>query len=73
MTPQKHEQIDIGEVQLGKLFMAEYDFAIPDHQRPYAWAKDETLQLLDDPQAPSTATQTSLTSSAWSLSSATRN
>lgn len=40
--------IGAGELQLGKLFTAEYDFAIPDYQRPYAWGKDETLQLLDD-------------------------
>jgi hypothetical protein len=45
------KQIDAGEVQLGKLFTAEYDFAIPDYQRPYAWGKDETLQLLDDLQS----------------------
>lgn len=45
------KQIDAGEVQLGKLFTAEYDFAIPDYQRPYAWGKDEALQLLDDLQA----------------------
>lgn len=44
------KRIDAGEVQLGKLFTAEYDFAIPDYQRPYAWGKDETLQLLDDLQ-----------------------
>ncbi|MQP33474.1 DUF262 domain-containing protein [Rhodococcus erythropolis] len=43
--------IDAGEVQLGKLFTAEYDFVIPDYQRPYAWGKDETLQLLDDLQS----------------------
>jgi hypothetical protein len=48
--PQKLRPIDAGEVQLGKLFTAEYDFTIPDYQRPYAWGKDETLQLLDDLQ-----------------------
>lgn len=42
--------IDAGEIQLGKLFTAEFDFAIPDYQRPYAWGRDETLQLLDDLQ-----------------------
>lgn len=42
--------IEAGEMQLGKLFTAEYDFTIPDYQRPYAWGKDETLQLLDDLQ-----------------------
>lgn len=45
------KQIDAGEVRLGKLFTAEYDFAIPDYQRPYAWGRDETLQLLDDLQS----------------------
>lgn len=40
--------LDAGEVQVGKVFSAEYDFTIPDYQRPYAWGKDETLQLLDD-------------------------
>ena len=47
---QKLKPIDAGEMQLGKLFTAEYDFTIPDYQRPYAWGKDETLQLLDDLQ-----------------------
>lgn len=40
--------LEAGEVQVGKVFSAEYDFTIPDYQRPYAWGKDETLQLLDD-------------------------
>lgn len=40
--------IDAGEVQLGELFTNKFDFAIPDYQRPYAWGRDETLQLLDD-------------------------
>ncbi|MGT2463368.1 DUF262 domain-containing protein [Sinomonas atrocyanea] len=48
MSQPKLKPIDAGEVQLGKLFTAEYDFTIPDYQRPYAWGKDETLQLLDD-------------------------
>jgi hypothetical protein len=42
------EQIEAGEIQLGKLFSADFEFSIPDYQRPYAWGKDETLQLLDD-------------------------
>jgi len=50
VTEQKLKPIDAGEVQLGKLFTAEFDFAIPDYQRPYAWGTDETLQLLDDLQ-----------------------
>ncbi|MEO5316323.1 DUF262 domain-containing HNH endonuclease family protein [Pseudarthrobacter sp. CC12] len=51
MTQQKLKPIDAGEMQLGKLFTAEYDFTIPDYQRPYAWGKDEALQLLDDLRA----------------------
>jgi hypothetical protein len=51
MTQQKLKPIDAGEIQIGKLFTAEYDFAIPDYQRPYAWGKDEALQLLDDLQS----------------------
>ncbi len=31
--------IDAGEVQRGKLITAEYDFTIPDYQRPYTWDK----------------------------------
>lgn len=51
MSQQKLKPIDAGEVQLGKLFTAEFDFEIPDYQRPYAWGRDETLQLLDDLQS----------------------
>lgn len=50
MNQQGLKPIDAGEVQLGKLFTSDYDFAIPDYQRPYAWGRDETLQLLDDLQ-----------------------
>lgn len=51
MTQHKLKPIDAGELQLGKLFTAEFDFEIPDYQRPYAWGRDETLQLLDDLQS----------------------
>lgn len=40
--------IEAGEVRVGRLFTADYDFTIPDYQRPYSWGRDETLQLLDD-------------------------
>lgn len=50
MNQPKLKPIEAGEVQLGKLFTAEFDFAIPDYQRPYSWGSDETLQLLDDLQ-----------------------
>lgn len=42
--------IEAGELQLGKLLSSDFDFRIPDYQRPYAWGKDECLQLLDDLQ-----------------------
>lgn len=42
------KQIEAGEIQLGTLFTKDYEFSIPEYQRPYAWGKDETLQLLDD-------------------------
>lgn len=42
------KQIEAGEIQLGRLFTTDYEFSIPEYQRPYAWGKDETLQLLDD-------------------------
>ena len=48
MTQDALKPIEAGELQLGKLFGPDYDFLIPDYQRPYAWGKDETLQLLDD-------------------------
>lgn len=48
MTQQRLKAIDAGEVKLGDLFTDKFDFAIPDYQRPYAWGRDETLQLLDD-------------------------
>ena len=31
-----------------KVFSADYDFVIPDYQRPYAWGTEQALQLLDD-------------------------
>lgn len=40
--------IEAGEMQLGRLFTSDFDFSIPDYQRPYSWTRDESLQLLDD-------------------------
>lgn len=40
--------IEAGELELGKLLAADYEFEIPDYQRPYSWGADESLQLLDD-------------------------
>lgn len=42
------EQISAGEIRLGELFSKDYEFSVPDYQRPYAWGRDETLQLFDD-------------------------
>lgn len=42
------KQIDAGEYPLRKIFSSDFEFAIPDYQRPYSWGRDQTLQLLDD-------------------------
>lgn len=36
------------EINLGKLFTDDYDFVIPEYQRPYTWGTSESLQLLSD-------------------------
>lgn len=36
------------EYPLKKVFSSDFDFAIPDYQRPYAWGNEQALQLLDD-------------------------
>ncbi|MGO4598506.1 DUF262 domain-containing protein [Terrabacter sp. 2RAF25] len=42
------KQLEAGEVSLNKVFSGDYDFLIPDYQRPYAWGTEQSLQLLDD-------------------------
>jgi hypothetical protein len=42
------KSIDASEIQLGKLFSEDFEFHIPDYQRPYAWGREQSLQLLDD-------------------------
>ncbi|MDT0300611.1 DUF262 domain-containing protein [Streptomonospora wellingtoniae] len=42
------KQLEAGEFPLGKIFSSDFDFTIPDYQRPYAWGTEEALQLLDD-------------------------
>lgn len=44
------KQLEAGEVTLSKVFSADYDFVIPDYQRPYAWGKDQAGELLGDVQ-----------------------
>jgi len=37
------------EEQLNKIFnLTNYQFTIPSYQRPYAWTKDQVLELIDD-------------------------
>lgn len=42
------KQLDAGEYPLGKVFSSDFEFAIPDYQRPYSWGTEQALQLLDD-------------------------
>lgn len=36
------------EFNLGKVFSSDYQFVIPEYQRPYRWGVDQAGQLLDD-------------------------
>lgn len=42
------KDLTAGEYALRKIFSSDYEFIIPDYQRPYAWGKEQALQLLDD-------------------------
>ncbi len=42
------QQLEAHEVPLHKVFGSDYDFRIPDYQRPYAWGVEQARQLLDD-------------------------
>ncbi|MGC3994523.1 MAG: DUF262 domain-containing HNH endonuclease family protein [Propionicimonas sp.] len=42
------KQLDAGEYPLRKIFSSDFQFWIPDYQRPYAWGVEQALQLLDD-------------------------
>lgn len=42
------KKLDAGEYPLGKVFSSDFEFAIPDYQRPYSWGAEQSLQLLDD-------------------------
>lgn len=40
--------LDAGEYPLQKIFSSDFEFTIPDYQRPYSWGIEQALQLLDD-------------------------
>ncbi|GAB5898440.1 DUF262 domain-containing protein [Mycolicibacterium mageritense] len=42
------DQIKAEELPVMKVFSSDYDFRIPDYQRPYAWQVEHALQLLED-------------------------
>lgn len=42
------KQLEAEELRIRKVFSADFDFEIPEYQRPYAWGKEQALQLLDD-------------------------
>ena len=42
------QQLEAHEVPLHKIFSSDYDFHIPDYQRPYAWEVEQASQLLED-------------------------
>ena len=42
------QQLEAHEVPLHKVFSSDYDFRIPDYQRPYAWEVEQATQLLED-------------------------
>lgn len=42
------KQLTAGEVSLVKIFCSDFDFVVPEYQRPYSWGTEQALQLLDD-------------------------
>jgi len=42
------QRLEASEKALRKIFCADYDFLIPDYQRPYAWGTAQAAELLDD-------------------------
>lgn len=41
-------QLEAHEVHLAKIFSSDYDFVIPEYQRPYSWRPEQASQLLED-------------------------
>ena len=42
------KSIEAGEHPLHKIFSSDYEFNIPDFQRPYSWGPEQALTLLTD-------------------------
>jgi hypothetical protein len=42
------KQLEAGEFPIHKVFSSDYDFGIPDYQRPYSWETEQASQLLAD-------------------------
>ncbi|ALC06962.1 hypothetical protein CDES_13090 [Corynebacterium deserti GIMN1.010] len=45
---QTRQPLKAAEIPLGKLFSDDFDFKIPEYQRPYTWGREQSLQLLSD-------------------------
>lgn len=42
------QQLEASEMPLHRIFCADYQFEIPEYQRPYAWDPEQAAQLLED-------------------------
>jgi Protein of unknown function DUF262 len=42
------QRLEAQERPLAKIFCGDYDFRVPNYQRPYAWEKEQAAELLDD-------------------------
>ncbi|MET8561816.1 DUF262 domain-containing protein [Streptomyces flaveolus] len=42
------QKLEAHEMPLHKIFSSDYDFKIPNYQRPYAWQEEQAVQLLTD-------------------------
>lgn len=41
-------KLEAHELSISKVFSSDFDFRIPEYQRPYSWRAEHALQLLDD-------------------------
>lgn len=41
-------KIEGQEYSISKVFSSDFEFIIPSYQRPYAWGKEQTEELIDD-------------------------